>query len=160
MRKSTELATASVYAALYVLFIAIFPFLSFLQLNVRVANILKGLVKFRPVGVLVGNFVAVVIGNYLFSPLGYWDVVLSAPVSTALLGVAYLLGRRSFLLGLAVNAVCLGTYLSWLLSFVMEVPLLDLLPFVIGGVLISDLVFPYFLYLYLVRSGISNRWVA
>jgi hypothetical protein len=67
--------------------------------NVRVANVLKGMVKFWPVGTLLGNFVAVVIGNYLFSPLGFLDAVFSPFVATGLLGVAYVMARNHSWLG-------------------------------------------------------------
>jgi hypothetical protein len=146
VRRTVELALAALYAALYVALIAVFPFLSFLQINVRIANVLKGMVKFWPVAALLGNFVAVVVGNFLFSPLGLLDVVLSPVVSTALLGLAYLLGRRSFFVGLVANAVLLGVYLAWLISTVTGAPFSVLLPFLLAGVSMSDVVLPYTLY--------------
>lgn len=157
MRRTTEIALGAVYAAFYVSLIAVFPFLSFLQVNVRVANVLKGMVKFWPVGVLVGNFVAVMVGNFLFSPLGFLDVALSPVVSTALLGVAYVIGKKSFFVGLAVNAALLGTYLSWLISTVFGTPFLVLFPLLLVGVAISDVVLPYTLYRALIRLGVPKR---
>jgi len=157
VKRTVELGTAAVYAAMYVGLVAVFPFLSFLQINVRVANVLKGMVKFRPAGVLLGNIVAVVVGNFLFSPLGFLDVVLSPVVSTGLLALAYLVGRRSFFVGLAANAALLGTYLAWLISTVAGAPFFVLLPLLLAGVSISDVVLPYSLYRALVRLGMPQR---
>ena len=161
MRRTATLAIASVYAATYVALIAVFPFLSFSQVNVRIANVLKGMVKFWVAGVLLGNFLAVVIGNYLFSPIGLLDVVLSPPISTCLLAVAYLIGKKSFLAGLAVNAAGLGVYLSWLISYtapaVAGLTFVGLLPLLLVGVAISDVVLPYSLYQALKRSEVSKR---
>lgn len=158
MRRTAEIALAAVYAAMYVVFVAAFPYLSFLQVNVRVANVLKGMVKFWPVGTLLGNFVAVVVGNYLFSPLGFLDVVISPFVATGLLAVAYVIGKKSFLVGLAVNAAGLGTYLSWLISTLIPgTSFFGLLPFLLAGVAISDVVLPYALYRALDNLKIPQR---
>lgn len=157
MNRSVVVATAAVYAAMYVALVAFFPFLSFLQLNVRIANVLKGMVKFWPAGVLLGNFAAVVVGNYLFSPLGFLDVLLSPVVSTALLGLAYVMSRRSFFAGLTANAVLLGTYLAWLISVVPPgADFFALLPLLLAGVLMSDLVLPYVLYRAMVNLKLSR----
>ncbi len=158
MRKTAEVALAAVYAALYVALIATFPFLSFLQLNVRIANALKGMVKFWPVGTLLGNFVATLVGNYLFSPLGLLDVVLSPVVATSLLAVAYVVGKKSFFVGLAVNALLLGTYLSWLISTLTPgLTFSGLLPFLLAGVAVSDLVLPYALFRSLAKLKVPQR---
>jgi len=146
VRRAVVVATASFYAAMYVALVAVFPYLSFLQINVRIANVLKGMVKFWPVGVLLGNFAAVVVGNFLFSPLGLLDVVLSPVVSTLLLALAYLAARKSFFLGLVVNAILLGTYLTWLISTVTGAPFFVLLPLLLAGVSVSDVILPYILY--------------
>jgi hypothetical protein len=158
VRRTEEIALAAVYAAMYVVFVAAFPYLSFLQVNVRVANVLKGMVKFWPVGTLLGNFVAVVVGNYLFSPLGLLDVVFSPFVSTGLLAVAYVIGKRSFLVGLAANAAVLGVYLAWLISVIVPgTSFVGLLPLLLGGVAISDVVLPYILYRALDNLKIPQR---
>lgn len=157
MRRTTELALGAVYAALYVSLVAVFPFLSFLQLNVRVANVLKGMVKFWPVGVLLGNFVAVIVSNFVFSPLGFLDVAWSPVASTVFLGVAYVIGKRSFFVGLVVNAALLGVYLAWLLSTVLGLSFLGLLPFLLAGTAISDVILPYTLYKALLRLGVPRR---
>jgi QueT transporter len=158
VKRTAEIALAAAYAAMYVVLIAVFPYLSFLQLNVRVANVLKGLVKFWPVGTLLGNLVAVVVGNYLFSPLGLLDVLLSPLVSTALLAVAYLVGKKSFFVGLVINAVGLGIYLSWLLStLVPGLTFVGLLPLLLAGVAISDVALPYTLYRSLAKLKIAQR---
>ena len=157
MRRTVELGLAAVYAAMYVALVAVFPFLSFLQINVRIANVLKGMVKFWPVGVLLGNFVAVVVGNFLFSPLGFLDVVVSPIVSTGLLALAYLVGKKSFFLGLVANAVLLGMYLAWLIATVTGAPFFLLLPFLLAGVSISDIVLPYTLYRALVSLRLPQR---
>ena len=158
MRRTAEIALASVYAAMYVALVAIFPYLSFLQLNVRVANVLKGMVKFWPVGTLLGNLVAVVVGNYLFSPLGLLDVVLSPVVSTGLLALAFLAGKKSFFCGLVLNAVGLGVYLSWLISTGSPgLTFAGLLPILLTGVAISDVLLPYTLYRSLAKLKIAQR---
>lgn len=158
MRRTSEVALAAVYAALYVALIAVFPYLSFLQVNVRIANALKGMVKFWPVGTMTGNFVAVIVGNYLFSPLGPLDVVLSPVVSTLLLGVAFVIGKRSFFLGLATNAVLLGTYLAWLISTAVPgLTFVGLVPLLLAGVIVSDLALPYALYRSLAKLKIPQR---
>ena len=160
MKRTAELSLAAVYAALYVALIVVFPYLSFLQLNVRVANVLKGMTKLWPAGTLLGNFVAVTVGNYLFSPIGLPDVVLSPIVSTALLAVAYVIGKKSFFVGLAINALLLGTYLAWLITFATPgLTFLGLLPLLLVGVTISDLVLPYILYRSLVKLKIPQRRV-
>lgn len=158
MRRTSEIALAAVYAAMYVVLVAIFPYLSFLQLNVRVANILKGMVKSWPVGTLLGNLVAVVVGNYLFSPLGLLDVALSPVVSTGLLALAYLVGKKSFFVGLVLNAAGLGIYLSWLISTSSPgLTFAGLLPILLAGVAVSDVILPYTLYRSLTKLKIAQR---
>jgi hypothetical protein len=157
VRRTAQLALAALYAALYVALVAVFPFLSFLQINVRIANVLKGMVKFWPLPALLGNFVAVVVGNFLFSPLGFLDVALSPVVATALLGLAYVIGKKSFFAGLVANAVLLGVYLSWLISTVVGAPFSALLPFLLAGVSISDVVLPYTLYRALAKLKVPQR---
>lgn len=161
MERTAETALAAVYAAMYVALVALFPYLSFLQVNVRIANVLKGLVKFRPAGTLLGNFVAVMVGNYLFSPIGFLDIVLSPFVATALLALAYAIGKKSFLAGLAVNAALLGAYLTWLISATSSgITFVGLLPFLLAGVSISDIVLPYVLYRALVNLKVPQRGFA
>ncbi len=158
MRRTNEVALAAVYAALYVALVAVFPYLSFLLVNVRVANVLKGLVKFWPVGTLAGNFAAVIVGNYLFSPLGPLDVVLSPVVSTLFLAVAYVIGKKTFFTGLAVNALMLGVYLAWLIStLVPGLTFVGILPFLLAGVVMSDLALPYVMYRSLAKLKIPQR---
>jgi QueT transporter len=156
VRRTSEIALAAIYAAMYVVLVAVFPYLSFLQVNIRIANVLKGMVKFWPIGTVLGNFVAVIVGNYLFSPLGLYDIVLSPLVSTALLAVAYLIGKKSFLFGLIVNALGLGIYLSWLISTVLNLTFAGLLPLILVGVAISDVTLPYALYRSLDRLKVSQ----
>ena len=159
MRKTAQVALAAAYAALYVALVAVFPFLSFLQVNVRVANVLKGTVKLWPAGALLGYFVAVAVGIFLFSPLGFLDVALSPVVSTALLAFALLIGTKSFLVGLMANAALLGVYLSWLISTAAGGPFPVLLPLLLAGVSVSDVVLPYSLYRALRDLGLPHRMV-
>lgn len=153
-RKQT-LALAGLYAALYVAVVAIFPFLSFLQLNVRVADGLRGMLRFWPWAVFLGNFVAATLANFLFSPLGFYDVALSPSVSTLTIAVAWVIGSKgagmidekySYFVGYFVHSLLLGTYLSWLLSFVLNLPFIGLWPLLITGTFVSDCVLPYVLY--------------
>ncbi|HKT21720.1 MAG TPA: hypothetical protein VJR06_03740, partial [Nitrososphaerales archaeon] len=68
------------------------------------------------------------------------------------------IGKRSFFLGLATNAVLLGTYLAWLISTAVPgLTFVGLVPLLLAGVIVSDLALPYALYRSLAKLKIPQR---
>jgi uncharacterized membrane protein len=151
-----QLALGVIYIALYVAMVATFPFISFMALSVRVANVLRGMLGYFPRVVIVGNLIAVFLANFLLTPLGLYDVVLSPIVTTVTITLAWVIGnfgarllggRISYFIGFGAHACLQATYLSWLLSFYTNVPFLILFPLILAGNTISDLILPYALHL-------------
>lgn len=140
--RSRSIALIALYTAAYVALVYLFPFLSFLQLNIRVADCLRGLLPFFPPEMILANALGTALANTQ-SPLGLLDVVVSPVVVLVSTTVAAIVFKKSILGGYVAHSLILSTWLTTLLSVVLEVPWVGLAPLLYGGNVVSDIVMPY-----------------
>ncbi|MEM2483195.1 MAG: QueT transporter family protein [Candidatus Nezhaarchaeales archaeon] len=147
-------AFAGVYAAMYAAATVLLSPISFLFLNIRVADMLRGLLFFQPTGVLVGNFIGHMVAN-VGSPLGPLDLV-SAPMSTVGLALALRLGKRSPYAGFVAHWAVLTLWLTWLLGTAFNISYEAMFMILAPQLFISDYVLPLLLYVSLKKSGFGT----
>jgi len=153
---SKRVAITALYSAAYIVATVVLAPISFLLFNVRIANILRGLLPFFPVEVVLGNMVAVMISNVI-SPLGPLDL-LSAAVVTCTLTIAYYVGRRSMTLGYTIHWLGLSTWLVFLLHATLGLDATIIATAIYPQIFVSDLILPLILYRALRRRGWREAW--
>ena len=157
MKRSTVVATAAVYAAMYAVLSLAFSPISYGVINLRVANILMGLVPIVGWPAVVGQALGVFISNQpALDPLGPIDLINVIP-SFIFAWVAWRLRRRSVFLGLTLYSLALGISVSCALSLAFHLPLLVEIPQVTAGIFLATAVLGYILYRAVVRLGALQR---
>jgi len=158
MNKSILIATASIYAALYVSLVLVFSPISYGAVNIRVANILMGLVPIIGWPAIVGQALGVFIANQpaLGDPLGPIDLVNVIPVFFFSF-VLWKLRKRSVFLGLTLYSIALGVSVSFALNYAFNLPLVVEIPQVTAGIFLATAVLGYTLYKSVKRLGILQR---
>jgi len=142
------------YAALALLFNPI----SYGVINLRVANILTGLIPLIGWPGIFGQALGVFIANQpgLGDPLGPIDLINVVP-SFVFSFVLWKLRNTSVLLGLALYSVSLGITVSYALSYAFGLPLLVEIPQVTLGIFVATTVLGYILYKSVKRMGALQR---
>jgi len=142
------------YAALALLFNPI----SYGVINLRVANILTGLIPLIGWSGIFGQALGVFIANQpgLGDPLGPIDLINVVP-SFVFSFVLWKLRNTSVLLGLALYSVSLGITVSYALSYAFGLPLLVEIPQVTLGIFVATTVLGYILYKSVKRMGALQR---
>ena len=158
MRRSIVVATAAVYAAMYVVLAVSFSPISYGVLNLRVANILMGLVPIIGWPAIVGQTLGVFIANQpaLGDTLGPIDLINVVP-TLVFAWVAWKLRHRSVFLGLTLYSVGLGISVSYALSYAFNLPLLVEIPQVTAGIFLATAVLGYIFYKAVSRLGVLQR---
>ena len=158
MKRSVVVAAASVYAAMYVTLVLAFSPISYGAINLRVANILIGLVPIIGWPAVLGQTLGVFIANQpaLGDQLGAIDLINVIP-SFAFSWLIWKLRDRSVFLGLTIYSVALGISVSFALSYAFNLPLLVTIPQVTVGVFLATAVLGYILYKAASRLGILQR---
>lgn len=114
LSKSQRIALIGVFVAVYVALVAVLPFLSYGQINVRIADILYGLAPFFPYEIIVAAPLATFISD-LYSPFGFYDYIGSTCViALAMFACVQVQRRFSILGGFIAFDVILSSWLSWL----------------------------------------------
>src|SRR5438105_11822130 len=141
-RRSVLISTAAVYAAMYVTLTLVFSPISYGLVNVRVANILIGLVPIIGWPAVLGQTLGVLIANQpaLGDPLGPIDLINVIP-SFLFSFLLWKLRDVSVFLGLTLYSIGLGITVSYALSYAFNLPLLVGIPQVTAGVFIATAVF-------------------
>ena len=113
---SRDVATSGVFATLYVVLVYVFHPISFLQLQLRIANVLHGAVPIFGMPAVIGLSIGVLIAN-LPSPLGMWDWLSCIPTFIGLLIIYELskLGDRWLHVGFVIYAATIGLWVSFIL---------------------------------------------
>lgn len=118
-------------ATIYVVLVYAFQFLSFEQLQFRIAEVLLILVFFDKksvIGLLLGTFIA----NWLLSPFGLVDAVFGT-LATAV-GVSLMIRfRRYRLVALIFPAISNGLIIGWMISYIDQIPFLPIFFFIFIG---------------------------
>lgn len=158
MRRSVVVATAAVYAAMYVVLAVAFSPISYGVVNLRVANILIGLVPIIGWPAIVGQALGVFLANQpaLGDPLGPIDLVNVIP-SFLFAWVLWKLRKTSVFLGLTLYSIALGMSVSYALSYAFNLPLLVEIPQVTAGIFLATAVLGYVFYRVVSRSGVLQR---
>jgi uncharacterized membrane protein len=156
--KSLIIATASVYAAMYVALVLLFNPISYGVVNLRVANVLIGLVPILGWPAVIGQTIGVFIANQpgLGDQLGPIDLINVLP-SFAFSYVVWRLRKKSVFLGLTIYSVALGLSVSLALSYAFGLPLLLEVPQVTVGIFLATAVLGYLLYRAVERLGVLQR---
>lgn len=158
MKRSVVVATASVYAAMYVALVLAFSPISYGVVNLRVANILVGLVPLVGWPAVLGQTLGVLIANQpaLGDQLGPIDLVNVIP-TFVFSWLLWRLRRRSVFLGLALYSLALGVSVSFALSYAFNLPVLVEIPQVTVGIFLATAVLGYIFYRAVERLGVLQR---
>ena len=158
MRRSLVVATAAVYAAMYVVLGVVFSPISYGVINLRVANVLIGLVPLLGWPAIIGQTLGVFIANQpaLGDPLGPIDLINVLP-TFVFTWVIWRLRKKSVLLGLTLYAVGLGVSVSYALSYAFNLPLFVEIPQVTAGIFLVTTVLGYLFYRAVGRLGVLQR---
>jgi uncharacterized membrane protein len=120
-------------AAAYVVLVYAFSFLSFNDVQFRVAEVLLIVYLFNSKtlpGLLTGTFIA----NMLFSPLTYVDAVVGT-FATLLALTIMSLAKKQLIVSLIAPAITNGVFIGLMLYFLIDLPLL----LTMGSVFIGEL---------------------
>ena len=158
VRRTVVVATAAVYAAMYVVLALLFSPVSYGVINLRVANILMGLVPLIGWPAIIGQGLGVFIANQpaFGDPLGPIDLINVVP-SITFAWLLWRLRKRSVFLGLTLYSAALGLTVSYALNYAFNLPLVVEIPQVTAGIFIATTVFGYLLYKAIQKTGIIQR---
>jgi len=157
-RRSVLISTAAIYAAMYVALALVFNPISYGAINLRVANVLIGLVPIIGWPAVLGQTLGVFIANQpaLGDPLGPIDLINVIPSFLFSL-LLWRLRNTSVFLGLTLYSVALGITVSYALNYAFKLPLVVEIPQVTAGVFIATAVFGYLLFKSVKRLGVLQR---
>lgn len=158
MKRSIVVATAAVYAAMYVVLVLAFAPFGYGVVNLRVANVLIGLVPLIGWPAILGQALGVFIANQpgLGDPLGPIDLINVVP-SLVFTWVLWMLRKRSVFLGLTLYSVALGVSVSYALNYAFGLPLVVEIPQVTVGIFLATAVLGYLLYRSVKKLGVLQR---
>lgn len=158
MKRSVVIATAAVYAAMYVVLALLFSPISYGVVNLRVANILMGLVPLIGWPAVLGQALGVFIANQpaLGDSLGPIDLSNVIP-SFVFAWLLWKLRAKSVFLGLTIYSLALGLSVSYALSYAFNLPLLVEIPQVTAGIFLATAVLGYIFYKAVSRLGVIQR---
>ena len=158
MKRTSVIATAAVYAAMYVVLAVAFSPISYGVINFRVANVLMGLVPIIGWPAIIGQALGVFLANQpaLGDTLGPVDLVNVIP-SFLFAWLIWKLRGTSVFLGLTIYSVALGISVSFALSYAFNLPLLVEIPQVTVGIFLATAVFGYIFYRAVSRLGVLQR---
>ncbi len=158
VKRTVVLATAAVYAAMYVVLVLAFSPISYGVINLRVANMLVGLVPLIGWPAVVGQALGVFIANQpaFGDQLGVIDLINVVP-SFVFAWVLWKLRNRSVFLGLTLYSVALGVSVSYALSYAFNLPLIVEIPQVTAGIFLATAVLGYLMYKAVSRLGVIQR---
>ncbi|MDG6971381.1 MAG: QueT transporter family protein [Nitrososphaerota archaeon] len=143
---------------MYVVLVVVFSPISYGVINLRVANVLIGLVPLLGWPAIIGQTLGVFIANQpaFGDPLGPIDLINVLP-TFVFTWVIWRLRKKSVLLGLTVYAVALGVSVSYALSYAFNLPLFVEIPQVTAGIFLATTVLGYLFYRAVGRLGVLQR---
>ena len=155
MRRTTLVATASLYAAMYVAITYTLSPISYGQVQLRIANVILGLIPLIGWPAVIGQGVGVFVAN-LGSPLGPIDLLNALP-SFVFSFIIWKLRNVSVILGLVLYSAALGLSVSFALNYAFGLPLIVNIPLVTAGNLIAAAL-AYLLYKAVKRTRLLQRY--
>jgi len=147
--RTQRLTLISVFVAIYVVLVEILPFISYGQINIRVADILYGLAPFFPVEIMLAAPLATLLSDTT-SSFGAYDFIGSTcVVAVAIFSCVQVQRSFSILGGFIVFDLILSSWLSWLVWWVGTggaAPFWIIAAFVFVGNVIAEIVLPFSFY--------------
>lgn len=140
----------SMIAAIYVVLVFIFQFLSFETIQFRIAEFLLILVFFDKkniVGLLIGTFLA----NYLMSPYGLIDALFGSLASLLALSLMIIFNKFKFL-SLIFPALSNALVIGLMISVINQIPFVPIALWIFLGEAVVMGVVGYPIYLYLNKN--------
>ncbi len=145
---------------MYVALAVLFNPISYGVINLRVANILVGLIPIVGWPAILGQTLGVFIANQpaLGDSLGPIDLLNVIP-SFVFSFLLWRLRNKSVLLGLTLYSVALGITVSLAVTYASggKAPFFAVIPFVMPGLFLATAVLGYVMYRSVRRSGILGR---
>lgn len=154
MRRTTLVARASPYVAMYVAIIYTFSPISYGQVQLRLANVVLGLIPLIEWPAVIGQAVGVFVSN-IGSPLGPIDLLNTLP-SFIFSSIILKLRNVSVILGLVLYSIGLGLSVSFALNYAFGLPLIVNVPWVTAGNFVAGAL-AYLLYKAVKRIGVLQR---
>jgi uncharacterized membrane protein len=142
--RTRDLTIMAILAALYAALVNFLHPISFMQIQVRVANALIGLVPIFGLPAVYGLTLGVFLGN-LTSPLGWIDLI-SPLFSFVGLMIIYELRNDSVLSGLLIYSVFLSVWVSFMLWYVLGLPYVLSFLYILIGITIATAGLGYLVY--------------
>ena len=154
--KTRSLALIAVFTALYVAVVELLPFISYGQINVRIADLLYGLLPFFGTTMVFASTLATFLSDTT-SPFGFYDFIGSTIVILISTYTAVQIFKLKFKGSVLVGYIVLASILAtWLTTMICSVTLgqfhlfdTDWFSFaggIYGGCAIADVALPYFFY--------------
>jgi len=140
----------SMIAAMYVVLVFVFQFLSFETVQFRIAEVLLILVFFDKkhlIGLTIGTFVA----NYLMSPYGLVDALFGTLATIVALVIMILISKPKWL-SLLFPAISNAIVIGLMISLMNQIPFLPIAMWVFFGEAVVMLLLGYPLYVYLNKN--------
>jgi len=142
--KTKTLALTTIFATLYFVLVNVFQPISFMQVQVRIANCLLALVPIFGLPAVFGVTLGV-FGANLSSPLGWIDLISVLPTFAGLI-IIYLLRNKSVLLGLSLYNVILASWISFMLWYIIGLPYIISFIYVVIGLFVANVGIGYPVY--------------
>lgn len=142
--ETKELTLCVLHAAAYSVLVVFLAPISFMQIQVRVANALIGLVPIFGMPAVYGLTLGVFLGN-IVSPLGPIDLLSPIPSFIGLLLLHKLRGK-SVLAGLIIYSVLISFWVALMLNWILGLPYWITFTYVFLGVTIATVCLGYTIY--------------
>ena len=159
--QTKNLALIGIYAGLYAALVVVLGFAAYGPVQVRVADALVAVVPLLGLPGVLGHTLGVFIAN-LFSTLGPIDLLNTIP-SFAMSFVVYYVYKKTnndyTVIGTCTAySVILGITVGWMLSFVINLPLIPTIVYVAIGNIIASVLIGWPLFKLLKKTGIFKKW--
>lgn len=151
-----EIALGSTVAALYIILVMGLGPLSYLQIQFRAANMLLGIIPLAGMPAVFGITLGVLIGN-ISSPLGPIDMLSVIPSFLGCLSIYYL-RKINVIAGLTVYTIIVSLWVAFILYYVLGLPYLPTLFYLLIGVGTVTVGLGYVLYKALNKVGGEKLW--
>jgi uncharacterized membrane protein len=150
--KRSEIVRAIVLAAMYAVLVNVFHPISFMTIQVRVANALIGIVPLFGMPAVYGLTLGVFLAN-LTSPLGLVDWFSFIPSFIGLM-IVYKLRKFSVFIGLVLYSILLGAWVAFMLWYIFGAPYIITFIYVTSGITIATAGLGYLVYKTLSKIGV------
>jgi uncharacterized membrane protein len=159
--QTKNLALIGIYAGLYAALVVVLGFAAYGPVQVRVADALVAVVPLLGLPGVLGHTLGVFVAN-LFSTLGPIDLLNTIP-SFAMSFVVYYVYKKTnndyTVIGTCTAySVILGITVGWMLSFVINLPLIPTIAYVAIGNIIASVLIGWPLFKLLKKTGIFKKW--